>query len=118
MDEVVAEANKLSKTPLVEKQEKKEVPYGILERLRTGSYAEYIRFHQELAETKLKEMQSDGWIVHRKWIEGDGWMAGKVVYAIVETKKRRLFKILWNDNNQEFFSQHESGGAGPLSFDL
>lgn len=36
----------------------------------------YITFHRQLAENELKNIEKEGHIVHKKYMDSDGWLDG------------------------------------------
>jgi hypothetical protein len=75
----------------------------------------YIKFHKELAEKELEQLKAEGVIVYHTEMKSDGWGDGMRVLWVVGEYCNRLFKLKWNDGNQEFFICSENGGAFPLN---
>lgn len=78
---------------------------------------EYINFHYDRAREELSRLEREHRIiVHRHWLDKDGWMDGmRICYAIIETPSRKLLKLHWHDGNQDFVVEMQSGGAGSLT---
>lgn len=73
--------------------------------------------HYDRAREELSRLEREhGIIVHRHWLDKDGWMDGmRICYAIIETPSRKLLKLHWHDGNQDFMVEMPSGGAGSLT---
>jgi len=79
----------------------------------------YIEFHRFLANKHFTNLLRRDLItrIYHRGFEDDGWCDGmKAVVAVIEDKFGRLFKLVWNDSNQEFFAVHNSGGSSPFRF--
>lgn len=72
---------------------------------------EYIDFHRKLAEEELEKIKEYGFEVEDKWMSSDGWLDGmRVLYVdIKDLRTGEIYKIAWDDGNQEYFY---SGGVG------
>ena len=71
---------------------------------------EYIDFHKNAAE---KSLATDfaGYIIHRQYMNDDGWCDGmKLIHVIVE-KAGKLLKLKWSDTGY-WYDQCPSGGWG------
>lgn len=99
---------------------RKELPVEIINemklwRLGLESFPKsYIQFHKELAEKEIENLKKQNVIVHRTYMNSDGWCDGmRVLFAIIEVNNE-LMKIHWHDGNQEFFRESVSGGSFPF----
>jgi hypothetical protein len=107
---------KMAKTPVPPEVEKKMKAWR---RGFAGFPIEYIEFNEKLANDALAALKAEGFTVHKYWLATDGWFDGmKAVYAIVE-RSGNLYKLQWNDSNQEFFLCHPNhGGSSPFRLAL
>ena len=79
----------------------------------------YIDFHKGLADKALDGLKESGYVVHRQYMAGDGWLDGmRVLHAIVEHRQGYLFKLKWHDGNQEWFACRPRAGSSPLRLRL
>jgi len=80
----------------------------------------YIEFHKNRALETIKELEAQGFKFHGNLVmKSDGWFDGmRLLNAILETPDGDLYKIVWNDSNQEFFVKHKHGGSSPLRLEL
>ncbi len=108
----------MPKQTLVRKYDRIRLPDAI-ERLMkwwrmgaTAFPAPYTDFHLDLARKRLEKLKVDPkWIVHKSWVETDGWCDGmRVLHAIIETSRHSMMKVKWCDSGQCFFVQMQSGG--------
>jgi hypothetical protein len=75
---------------------------------------EYIDYHKQLADAAIKDLLDNGYTIHRKWIDSDGWMDGmKTTFLIVETPSKHLKKLSWRDSHRKgaWFEHHQGYGG-------
>lgn len=107
-------------------QEKAVLPTDISQKMKFwrlglgGLPQEYIDFHKTLAAVALEVLkETHRLVVHRRYIDSDGWMDGmRVAHVIVEFPKGHLAKLKWNDGSQEWSVCHPHAGSSPLSLNL
>jgi hypothetical protein len=78
---------------------------------------EYIEFHKGLAEKALLGLKAEGYVVHREYMDSDGWADGMRVLFVIAEKDGEVMKLHWHDGNQEFFFQSPRSGSWPLKRD-
>jgi len=77
---------------------------------------DYILFHRRLAKKALDHLKEEGYVIHRYYESGDGWLDGmRVMHSIVEKMDHKVLKLRWHDGNQEWFLCGEHGSM-PLRF--